>query len=118
MDLTTMEQAHKWGRFVTVKHDGEEVSYKEYVGQIKQDLVLEDLQVPSGSHRGVKELASDMEHSHETVSKRISLLLLPEKGHQWIETGDLTQTDAVKIINKCRSQVEEPQKALEMIGNM
>jgi predicted RND superfamily exporter protein len=99
----------------------ETMSYREYVDGLTIDIELEELQVPKQGQKSIEELASGIEHSTDTINKRLSLLLLPEEAQDSVDSkgrDTLNQSQAVEIINECRKRIDDPEEALEAIAEL
>lgn len=120
-DLKPMDEARDFARSVTVNG----IPYIEYVEMLPDSLraSAETVAVPSGGCADVQAVASDISQSSSTVSKRISLLLLPERMYEWVDNHDASEdiypqlpvTAAANIISACRSFADDPEESLTLI---
>lgn len=114
-DLTPMEQARKWARYVEIDVDGETMTYREYVNNLCGTGHMEELTVPSQNKGSVAEISNHIDQSAYTVSRRLSYLLYPEDLQEKIDSGDFTQTVARVIAKRIASGVDDPDLALKLI---
>jgi len=103
-DLTALEEAWFYAGRVDITHDSEEISYEEYIKEVKSTRRV--LSVPSRKSSGVTELSEKINVGHGKIAKRIELLLLPETVQEMVTDGTLKKQPA-RIIARLR-QIPEP----------
>lgn len=120
-DLKPMSEARDFAQ--SVQHNG--MTYMEYVETLPDSLraSAKTVHLPSGGHSEVQKIAQNIPNSGSNISQRLSLLLLPERMHDWVdnyaESDDiypqLPITAASNIIDVCRSKADDPEESLTLI---
>lgn len=116
-DLSPMDEAWSFAEHVMVNVDGEPLSYAEYISKLGGHVYPDSLQLPSPRTIERQGVSSDR-ISSDTISERLSYLLLPAEAQEWIDNGDLTKRAAREIISRCRSNIDDPEDALDMMADL
>lgn len=123
--ITPMDEAWSFAEHVTVDVNGEGMSYAKYIENLKIHVSLENLQVPQPAHSDVKALGRPNGRGAQTISERLSYLLLPDEAQEWIDNGDLTKRAARLIVRRVRNGkrgeydgIDDPQDALRMMTDL
>lgn len=116
-DLSTMDEAWYFAERVSVDVDGESMSYAEYISNLAEHVPPSGLQVPHETTIERQNVSSDRLKAG-TISERLSYLFLPAKAQEWIDEGELTKRATREITRRCRSNIDDPRDALDMMADL
>lgn len=113
-DLTPIEEAKAYAKYVTIEVDGEQVPYDEYIkgGQATEGRV----EVPSEKNDSVKELADRINPGAKEIFRRLELLTLPEDVQAKVVNETLLLT-AARVIARLR-QIPDPERRDELMQEL